>query len=81
MKFHFGLPDLWKLANVLPVPKDWTPTASFNMLRPISITAVIMRLFERLIFTQEMPLLGMINSRTRRDVTLLWPYYVINISG
>ena len=40
-----------------------------------------MRLFERLVYAQEMEealkpfTMGMINLRTKRDVTLLWPYY------
>ena len=40
------VPCLWKLANITPIPKE-TPFETCNQLRPISLTNVIMRLFER----------------------------------
>ena len=47
------LPCLWKLANITPIPKE-TPFETCNQLRPISLTNVIMRLFERVVVKQEL---------------------------
>ena len=47
------VPDLWKLANVSPIPKE-SPLESCDQLRPISLTNIIMRLFERLIYSKEL---------------------------
>lgn len=47
------VPDLWKLADITPLPKE----SSFNNctpLRPISLTNAIMRVFERLVYIQEL---------------------------
>ena len=38
------IPDLWKLANLLPIPKV-SPLIECSQLRPISLTNIIMRLF------------------------------------
>ena len=46
-------PDSWKLANLLPVPKE-SPLTESNQLRPISLTNIIVRLFERAIYTTEL---------------------------
>ncbi|CAB4031069.1 Hypothetical predicted protein, partial [Paramuricea clavata] len=43
---------MWKHANVLPVPKE-SILNSLNQLRPISLTDIIMRLFERNVFKTE----------------------------
>ncbi|CAB3994753.1 lysosomal aspartic protease-like [Paramuricea clavata] len=43
---------MWKHANVLPVPKE-SILNSLNQLRPISLTDIIMRLFERSVFKTE----------------------------
>ena len=40
------VPDMWKKANILTVPKE-SPLETCNQLRSISLTAIIMRLFER----------------------------------
>lgn len=40
------VPLLWKEANIRLVPKE-QPFTSCNQLRPISLTNIIMRLFER----------------------------------
>lgn len=45
--------DLWKLANVSPIPKK-KPLESRDQLRPISLTNIIMRLFERVIYSKEL---------------------------
>ena len=47
------VPCLWKLANITPIPKE-TPFETCNQLRPISLTNVIMRLFERVVVKQEL---------------------------
>ena len=46
------VPKMWKHANVLPVPKE-SILNSLNQLRPISLTDLIMRLFERSVFKTE----------------------------
>ena len=50
---HQAVPTLWKLANVLPTPKE-SPLTECNHLRPISLTNIIMRIFERLVCKQEL---------------------------
>ena len=47
------VPSLWKLANVVPIPKE-SPLEEVNQLRPISLTNIIMRVFERVVFKQEL---------------------------
>ena len=47
------VPDMWKKANILPVPKE-SPLETCNQLRPISLTAIIMRLFERCVYQSEL---------------------------
>ena len=47
------VPCLWKLANITPIPKE-TPFETGNQLRPISLTNVIMKLFERVVVKQEL---------------------------
>ena len=47
------VPCFWKLANITPIPKE-TPFETCNQLRPISLTNVIMRLFERVVVKQEL---------------------------
>lgn len=49
---HQTVPCLWKLANVSPIPKE-SPLTECNQLRPISLTNIIMRIFERLVCKQE----------------------------
>ena len=46
------VPMLWNLANISPIPKE-TSLSECNQLRPISLTNVIMRLFEKLVFKLE----------------------------
>ena len=46
------VPRLWKLANVTPIPKA-SPLSECSQLRPISLTNVIMRIFERVVYKQE----------------------------
>ena len=50
---HQSVPALWKTANVRPIPKE-SPVTECTQLRPFSLTNIIMRLFERLVFKQEM---------------------------
>ena len=47
------LPSYWKLANVTTIPKE-SPLTSCNQLRPISLTNIITRLFEKLILKFEL---------------------------
>ena len=47
------VPCLWKLANITSIPKE-TSFETCNQLRPISLTNVIMRLFERVVVKQEL---------------------------
>jgi hypothetical protein len=47
------VPDSWKLANLLPVPKE-SPLTESNQLRHISLTNIVVRLFERAIYTTEL---------------------------
>ena len=49
----YTVPLLWKEANIRPVPKE-QPFTSCNQLRPISLTNIIMRLFERLVYRNEL---------------------------
>ena len=46
------VPILWKLANLTPIPKE-LPFSECDQLRPISLTNIIMQLFEKLVFKQE----------------------------
>jgi hypothetical protein len=46
------VPNLWKLANLTPIPKE-LPFSDCDQLRPISLTNIMMRLFEKLVFKQE----------------------------
>ena len=47
-----SVPILWKLANLTPIPKE-LPLSECDQLRPISLTNIIMRIFEKLVFKQE----------------------------
>ena len=47
------VPHEWKLANLLPIPKESLCT-ELNQLRPISLTNISVRLFERAIYTTEL---------------------------
>ena len=47
------VPSLWKLANIVPIPKE-SPLEEVNQLRPISLTNITMRVFERVVFKQEL---------------------------
>ena len=46
-------PKIWKTANVRPIPKE-TNISALDQLRPISVTDIIMRLFERFILDFEL---------------------------
>ena len=47
------VPDLWKLADITPLPKE-SNFKNCTQLGPISLTNVIMRVFERLVCRQEL---------------------------
>ena len=44
-------PDVFKLSKVLPIPKSKVITQCY-MLRPISVTPILARIFERLVYDQ-----------------------------
>ena len=46
------VPEVWKRANIVPIPKENVINSS-SELRPISLTDIIMRLFERCIYKNE----------------------------
>ena len=46
------VPQLWKLANITPIPKE-SPFSECNQLRPISLTPIIMRIFEKAVYKKE----------------------------
>ena len=46
------VPSLWKLANVRPIMKEST-LSDCSQLRPISLTNIIMRFFENIVFQEE----------------------------
>ena len=50
---HQTVPTPWKMANITPLPKVAAPK-SLIQLRPISVTNVIIRLFERIIYSCEL---------------------------
>ena len=43
-----SFPTCWRQANVTPIPKD-PPSSSVANYRPISITSVLSKVFERLV--------------------------------
>ena len=47
------VPKIWKTANVRPICKD-TNISALDQLRRISVTDIIMRLFERLVLDFEL---------------------------
>ena len=49
------VPLIWKLANITPIPKE-SPLVDCSQLRPISLTNIIIRIVERIIFEQEISL-------------------------
>ena len=48
-----NVPQLWKSANLSPLPKE-SPLNSCSQVRPISLTDIIMRLFERCVYKIEL---------------------------
>ena len=46
------VPVMWKQANIVPIPKEST-FSSCNQLRPISLTDIIIRLFEKCVYKTE----------------------------
>ena len=46
------IPLKWKLANITPIPKK-NPVTECSQLRPISLTNIIMRILEKIVFKQE----------------------------
>ena len=46
------VPLIWKLANITPIPKE-SPLVDCSRLRPISLTNIIIRIVDKIIFKQE----------------------------
>ena len=46
------MPQLWKFANITPISKE-SPFSECNQLRPISLTPIIMRIFEKAVYKKE----------------------------
>ena len=46
------IPNVWKRADVIPCPKE-NLISSCSQLRPISLTDIIMRLFEKCVYQSE----------------------------
>ena len=46
------VPLKWKLANITPIPKE-SPVTECSQLGPISLTNIIMRILEKIVFKQE----------------------------
>ena len=46
------IPLKWKLANITPIPKEF-PVMECSQLRPISLTNIIMRILEKIVFKHE----------------------------
>ena len=44
------LPDLWKTATVVPVPKKRPPGSLEKEIRPISLTPILAKAFEGIVF-------------------------------
>ena len=70
------VPQLWKLANITQIPKE-SPFSECNQLRPISLTPIIMRIFEKAIYRKKYAdvlnkLLDQISLLTKRTVTVPW---------
>ena len=75
------VPITWKTANVHPIPKE-TNISTLDQLRPISVTDVIMKLFERLVLDNLfLPLFILINSLTRNIAKLKLLCYIIGTFG
>jgi hypothetical protein len=49
------VPDIWKAANVVPIPKRQPPTSIYDDLRPISLTPTLSKILERLIGRRMLP--------------------------
>jgi hypothetical protein len=49
------MPDIWKAANVVPIPKSHPPASVQDDLRPISLTPTLSKVLERLIGKRMLP--------------------------
>ena len=71
-----NVPQIWKPANLLPLSKE-SPLNSCSQLRPISLTDIIMRLFERYVYKTELApairyKLDLINLPTKKVIIRQW---------
>jgi hypothetical protein len=70
------VPEIWKRANIVPKPKENVINSS-SELRPISLTDIIMRLFERCIYKNEIADVYitqsiLTNTHIKWDITQRW---------
>ncbi len=49
---HSLVPDMWKSANILPLPKTHPPRSIASDLSPISLTPTIAKVFETIVMKQ-----------------------------
>ena len=56
-----SFPDCWRTANVTPIPKGSSPSSDPGEYRPISITPVLSKVFERLIAKRLVRFLNRLN--------------------
>ena len=48
------IPTIWKTSVVVPVPKMSSPS-ELNHFRPVALTSIVMKCFERLILSHILP--------------------------
>ena len=79
------VPSLWKLANIRPIMREST-LSDCSQLRPISLTNIIMRLFEKLFFKKRLKnilsqSLVMTNLLIKRGQIQMLPSSNVSITG
>lgn len=85
--YAFGiLPQLWRRADLVPIPKKTGPLDDCNSFRPISITCILMRRMETLVKKKLQPIVeqklsrwqaGFRRSRSTRQQILLLQHTII----
>ena len=65
--------NVWKRADVIPCPKE-NSISPRSQLGPISLTDIIMRLFEKCVYQTEIAdILETTNLHIKKSIILLWP--------
>jgi Reverse transcriptase (RNA-dependent DNA polymerase) len=52
------VPDIWKRANVVPIPKSHPPKSIHEDLRPISLTSTLSKLLEAILGRRLLPIIA-----------------------